>query len=113
MLRRLAAAALAAAALAASAQPAVIYELGGKFDRSFNQAAWEGAERWKQQTGRDYIQEIFGLQDRNGREFVLPMTHEETFTFHAKELQSYRQLPQSWYHFQTKNRDEPRPRPLR
>ena len=56
MLRRLAAAALAAAALAASAQPAVIYELGGKFDRSFNQAAWEGAERWKQQTGRDYLE---------------------------------------------------------
>jgi prolyl-tRNA synthetase len=38
------------------------------------------------------------------------MTHEETFTFHAKELQSYRQLPQAWYHFGTKERDEPRPR---
>ncbi len=38
------------------------------------------------------------------------MTHEETFTFHARELQSYRELPQSWYHFQTKDRDEPRPR---
>ena len=45
-----------------------------------------------------------------GRDYVLPMTHEETFTFHARELQSYRQLPQSWYHFQTKDRDEPRPR---
>src|SRR5882724_12528326 len=48
-------------------------------------------ELWKQ-TGRDYIQEIFRLQDRKGAEYVLPMTHEETFTFHAKELQSYRQL---------------------
>jgi prolyl-tRNA synthetase len=38
------------------------------------------------------------------------MTHEETFTFHARELQSYKELPQSWYHFQTKDRDEPRPR---
>jgi prolyl-tRNA synthetase len=38
------------------------------------------------------------------------MTHEETFTFHARELRSYRQLPQSWYHFQTKERDEPRSR---
>jgi prolyl-tRNA synthetase len=66
-------------------------------------------ELW-QQTGRDYIQEIFRLQDRNGREFVLPMTHEETFTFHAKELQSYRQLPQILYHFSVKERDEPRPR---
>ena len=40
---------------------------------------------------------------------MLPLTHEETFTFHALELQSYRQLPQSWYHFQTEDRDEPRP----
>jgi prolyl-tRNA synthetase len=41
---------------------------------------------------------------------VLPLTHEETFTFHARELQSYKQLPQIWYHLQTKDRDEPRPR---
>ena len=34
------------------------------------------------------------LEDRNGREFILPMTHEETFTFHAREMQSYKQLPQ-------------------
>jgi prolyl-tRNA synthetase len=61
-------------------------------------------------TGRDKIPEIFHLADRAGRRFILPMTHEETFTFHARELQSYRQLPQSWYHFQTKDRDEPRPR---
>ena len=45
-----------------------------------------------------------------GRQFVLPLTHEETFAFHARELQSYKQLPQAWYHFQTKDRDEPRPR---
>ena len=38
------------------------------------------------------------------------MTHEETITFHAREIQSYKQLPQLWYHFQTKDRDEPRPR---
>jgi prolyl-tRNA synthetase len=31
-------------------------------------------------------------------------------TFHARELQSYKQLPQLWYHFSTKERDEPRPR---
>src|SRR3990172_3166254 len=66
-------------------------------------------ELW-QQSGRDYIQEIFRLKDRNGREFVLPMTHEETVTFHARELQSYRQLPQILYHFSVKERDEPRPR---
>jgi prolyl-tRNA synthetase len=66
-------------------------------------------ELW-QQTGRDYIQEIFRLKDRNGREYVLPLTHEETFAFHAKELQSYRQLPQILYHVSIKQRDEPRPR---
>jgi len=67
------------------------------------------AELWEA-TGRDKIPELFRLEDRAGRKFVLPLTHEETFTFHARELQSYRQLPQSWYHFQTKDRDEPRPR---
>jgi len=66
-------------------------------------------ELW-QQSGRDYIQEIFRLEDRNGRKLVLPMTHEETVTYHARELQSYRQLPQILYHFSTKARDEPRPR---
>jgi prolyl-tRNA synthetase len=67
------------------------------------------AELW-QRTGRYGIPELFRLKDRNGRDFVLPITHEETFAFHAQELQSYRQLPQLWYHFQTKARDEPRPR---
>ena len=67
------------------------------------------AELW-QQSGRDYIQEMFRLQDRAGREYVLPMTHEETVTFHAKEISSYRQLPQLLYHFAIKERDEPRSR---
>ena len=38
------------------------------------------------------------------------MTHEETVTFHAREIQSYRQLPQMLYHISIKERDEPRPR---
>ncbi len=66
-------------------------------------------ELW-QETGRDYIQEIFRLQDRKGAQYVLPLTHEETATFHGRELQSYRQLPQLLYHFSIKQRDEPRPR---
>ena len=66
-------------------------------------------ELW-QQSGRDYIAELFRLQDRKGAEYVLPLTHEETVTFHARELQSYRQLPQMLYHFSIKERDEPRPR---
>src|SRR4051794_29440386 len=67
------------------------------------------AELWEA-TGRLRIPELFKLEDRSGRAFVLPLTHEETAAFHARELQSYRQLPQVWYHFQTKDRDEPRPR---
>jgi prolyl-tRNA synthetase len=63
-----------------------------------------------QKSGRYTIPEVFKLQDRQGRPYVLPLSHEETFTFHAGELQSYRQLPQAWYHFSTKDRDEPRPR---
>ena len=66
-------------------------------------------ELWAQ-TGRDYIEELFRLKDRHGRDYVLPFTHEETVTFHAKEIQSYRELPQMLYHFSVKDRDEPRPR---
>jgi basic membrane protein A len=48
------------------AQPAVIYELGGKADRSFNQAAWQGAEAWKRKTGRPYLE--FEVQNAAQRE---------------------------------------------
>ncbi len=37
------------------AQPAVIYDMGGKFDKSFNEAAFNGAERWKKETGKAYL----------------------------------------------------------
>jgi prolyl-tRNA synthetase len=67
------------------------------------------AELWET-TGRIKIPEIFHLHDRTGRHFILPMTHEETVTFHAREIRSYRELPQLWYHFSVKDRDEPRPR---
>ena len=66
------------------------------------------AELWET-TGRD-SPEIFRLEDRAGRRYILPMTHEETVTFHAREIQSYRQLPQILYHFAIKERDEPRSR---
>ncbi len=67
------------------------------------------AELW-QQSGRYGIDVLFKLEDGAGRSFLLPMSHEETMAFHALEVQSYKQLPQVWYHFQTKDRDEPRPR---
>jgi prolyl-tRNA synthetase len=67
------------------------------------------AELWEV-SGRYSIPELWKTEDRMGRPFVLAMTHEETVTFHAREISSYRQLPQILYHFQTKVRDEPRPR---
>jgi prolyl-tRNA synthetase len=67
------------------------------------------AELWET-SGRIEIPIVFKLKDRTGRDYVLPFSHEETMTFHARELQSYKQLPQLWYHFSTKERDEPRPR---
>jgi prolyl-tRNA synthetase len=68
------------------------------------------AELW-QRTGRYDIDEVFKLQDRRGADMVLAMTHEEVVTFHVSQLvRSYRELPFSLYHFQTKERDEPRPR---
>src|SRR6266540_2413103 len=67
------------------------------------------AELW-QATGRYSIPELWKIEDRMGRPFVLALTHEETVTFHAREIRSYRELPQILYHFQTKVRDEPRPR---
>ena len=45
----------ASAQTGAAAQPAVIYDMGGKFDKSFNEAAFRGAERWKTETGKTYL----------------------------------------------------------
>jgi prolyl-tRNA synthetase len=68
------------------------------------------AEPWRK-TGRLAIDELFKLSDRKGSELVLAMTHEEAVTFHAAQtIRSYRDLPLIVYHFQVKERDEPRPR---
>ncbi len=55
-------------------------------------------------------EEMFRLEDRKGAGLVLGMTHEEIFAYLALELASYRELPQFWYQFQVKFRDEPRPK---
>jgi prolyl-tRNA synthetase len=75
------------------------------------------AEVWKM-TGRwDLLEPItFRTKDHNGREFMVSYTHEEFVHLHAmNEILSYRQLPVMVYHFQSKGRDEARPRagPLR
>src|SRR3954452_25099158 len=67
------------------------------------------SELW-QTSGRIGAEIVFKLKDRAGRDFVLPFSHEETMTFHARELQSYKQLPQLCSPSPTKERAEPRPR---
>lgn len=52
----LAAAATAVAAGTAAAEPGLIIDLGGKFDKSFNESAWNGAQRWMKETGGEYIE---------------------------------------------------------
>jgi prolyl-tRNA synthetase len=67
-------------------------------------------EVWRR-TGRDAIDEVFKLDDRRKAPLILAMSHEEAMTYHvAQVVRSYRDLPLLLYHFQTKERDEPRPR---
>src|SRR5947209_17177578 len=69
------------------------------------------AELWRR-SGRYGIEELFKLEDRRGADLVLAMTHEEVVTTHvAQSVRSYRDLPLILYHFQTKEPDQPRPRP--
>src|SRR5881394_1408148 len=70
------------------------------------------ADLWRRSGRYDSIgPELFRLKDRRGADMVLAMTHEEAVTFHvAQVVRSYRDLPLILYHFQTKERDEPRPR---
>ena len=60
---------LAAAAHAADIKPALIYDMGGKFDKSFNQAAYTGAEEFKKKTGIAYRD--FEIQSEAQREQIL------------------------------------------
>jgi prolyl-tRNA synthetase len=70
------------------------------------------AELWRRSGRYDAIGgELFRLKDRKGSDMVLAMTHEEAVTHHAAQVvRSYRDLPFILYHFQIKERDEPRPR---
>ncbi|MEE8356709.1 MAG: proline--tRNA ligase [Anaerolineales bacterium] len=67
---------------------------------------WKATGRWEK-----VGPEMGRFQDRNGRDMVLAMTHEEVVVAIVRdEIQSYRQLPMMIYHIQTKWRDDPRPR---
>ncbi len=64
-----AAAAVAVTAGAALADPAIIFDLGGKFDKSFNEAAFRGAQRWADETGGKFLE--IELQSEAQREQAL------------------------------------------
>ncbi|MBN2379019.1 proline--tRNA ligase [candidate division WOR-3 bacterium] len=67
---------------------------------------WEQSGRWNA-----FGDDMFRLKDRKQQDLALCPTHEEVMALIAsKELRSYKELPQIWYQFQTKFRDEPRPR---
>ena len=67
---------------------------------------WKETRRWY-----EIGSEMARLKDRNDRDLVLAMTHEEAVADLARrEIRSYKQLPQLIYHIQTKFRDDPRPR---
>ena len=66
---------------------------------------WQRSGRWE-----SVGPEMFRLQDRKEADLALGMTHEEVFSEIAREIASYRSLPQIWYQIQWKFRDEPRPK---
>ncbi|MBZ9761926.1 BMP family ABC transporter substrate-binding protein [Mesorhizobium sp. CA8] len=65
----LAATAMVLPAFAADVQPAILYDLGGKFDKSFNEAAYHGAEKFKAETGIPYVE--FEVSNASQREQAL------------------------------------------
>ncbi len=60
------AATLAASFHALAADPAVVFDMGGKFDKSFNEAAFNGIEKWKKETGKNYLS--FEITNESQRE---------------------------------------------
>jgi prolyl-tRNA synthetase len=83
-------------------------KIGGQ---EFSLPALQPAELWQKSGRWDAVDEVmFRLKDRHGSELCLGLTHEEAFTSLGRELRSYKQLPQIWYQFQSKFRDEERPK---
>ena len=86
-------------------------EMNGIGAQEFLLPSMQPAQLWEQSGRLDVMGDIlFRLKDRKGADLVLGVTHEEVVTTLALELASYRELPQSWYQFQVKFRDEPRPK---
>ena len=65
----LVAAALAVSGAAWAQTPAIVFDMGGKFDKSFNEAAFNGMERWKKESGKNYLE--FEVTNESQREQAL------------------------------------------
>jgi prolyl-tRNA synthetase len=90
----------------------IVREEMDKIGQEFFLPALHPRELWEA-SGRFALmgENLFKLKDRKGAELVLGMTEEEVMTsIAAKELRSYKQLPQIWYQIALKFRDEPRPK---
>jgi prolyl-tRNA synthetase len=86
-------------------------EMNGIGGQEITMPVLHPAEIWQQSGRWEGIAEMFRLKDRNQHDMCLAMTHEEVVAWlAAKEIRSYRDLPQIWYQIQTKERDEARPR---
>ena len=53
-------------AVASTAVPAIVFDMGGKFDKSFNESAYRGMEKWKKESGKDYLE--FEISNESQRE---------------------------------------------
>jgi prolyl-tRNA synthetase len=94
------------------AQAIIRQEMNAIGGQEFHLPALNPQDLWDE-TGRnaDFGPDVFRLEDRKGRPYLLAPTHEEVIGDIARaEIRSYRDLPQIWYQIQTKFRDEPRPR---
>jgi prolyl-tRNA synthetase len=87
-------------------------EINGIGGQEITMPVLHPAELWQQSGRWDVIGgEMFRLKDRYQRDMCLGMTHEEVIAWlAAREVRSYRDLPQLWYQIQTKERDEARPK---
>jgi prolyl-tRNA synthetase len=86
-------------------------EMNGIGGQEFLLPSMQPAQIWERSGRLEIIgEEMFRLKDRKGADTVLGFTHEEIFATLAAELSSYKELPQFWYQFQVKFRDEPRPK---
>jgi prolyl-tRNA synthetase len=93
-------------------QAIIRQEMNAIGGQEFHYPALNPQDLWDE-TGRnaDFGPDVFRLEDRKGRPWLLAPTHEEVVGDIARaEIRSYRDMPQIWYQIQTKFRDEPRPR---